>query len=621
MLIGVWVLGLGIGPASWAVPLGTVFTYQGRLMDGGSPANGMYDFVFTLHDDSGAVVGGPYFQNEISVTDGYFNVELDFEDIFQGQALWLEIEVKPSGPGGYENLSPWQPIRPAPYALYALDGAGGVEGTGTDNYLPRWNGASDLENSVIYQSDDGKVGIGMIDPTDVLTVGQNIPGVGVSLGTNIMVGDPFAAGITLGADSVNKMDITYLNEGGYGRIYVAFPIAGSHQPLVLQEYGGNVGIGTTSPQQLLHVYGVSNPRILVEAPDTASPEFNLKRGLQAWGLWMDSDNDLNFFHNGNKVTFASGGSVGIGISTPFATSKLHVSGGNVLLDYDSSITMKDGNGFHSGNLIMRDTDSLQLSNIAAGGEIAFYTSEIQGVSTQQMVITGNGNVGISNINPSYTLDVGGPVNLNHAGVGAALRVNGTEALWYNDTYFSWGYGGQNNYFADPVGIGTTNPGSWELYVVGDAYKTAGGSSWNVASDIRLKDVHGPYEYGLEQIRQITPVRFNYKKDNELSLAPDQSQIGLIAQEVQQVIPDAVSETDEGYLSLNMDPVVMAMLNAIKQQQIQIEKQKNDNEQLRAAIQSLTDRISLLERNNVLEERLTKLEAVINQTDILKEMIK
>ncbi|MBU0764989.1 MAG: hypothetical protein KJ607_09160, partial [Bacteroidetes bacterium] len=41
--------------------------------------------------------------------------------------------------------------------------------------------------------------------------------------------------------------------------------------------------------------------------------------------------------------------------------------------------------------------------------------------------------------------------------GSALYVNDTEALWYNGTYFRWGYGGTANYFADNVGIGNTAP--------------------------------------------------------------------------------------------------------------------------------------------------------------------
>lgn len=48
---------VGLGAAQEPVPDGTAFTYQGRLMDGGSPANGSYDLEFRLYDDTGTLLG------------------------------------------------------------------------------------------------------------------------------------------------------------------------------------------------------------------------------------------------------------------------------------------------------------------------------------------------------------------------------------------------------------------------------------------------------------------------------------------------------------------------------------------------------------------------------------
>ena len=97
-----WLLGivfclcLGIGglsadaPASVGrAPLGTGFTYQGRLTDGGSPANGNYDLQFRLYDDStaGNPIGTTVSVNGIAITDGLFTTLLDFgTTAFQGQA-------------------------------------------------------------------------------------------------------------------------------------------------------------------------------------------------------------------------------------------------------------------------------------------------------------------------------------------------------------------------------------------------------------------------------------------------------------------------------------------------------------------------------------------------------
>jgi hypothetical protein len=63
-----------------ATPMGTAFTYQGRLTDQGSPANGEYDFEFRVFDalNDGSQLDGTEYENEVPLNDGYFTVELDF---------------------------------------------------------------------------------------------------------------------------------------------------------------------------------------------------------------------------------------------------------------------------------------------------------------------------------------------------------------------------------------------------------------------------------------------------------------------------------------------------------------------------------------------------------------
>ncbi|MHC4521776.1 MAG: hypothetical protein ACYTAS_24550, partial [Planctomycetota bacterium] len=66
-------------------PVGTGFTYQGQLKEGGVPANGEYDFVFGLFDDAegGSQIGGYVFINDWPVANGLFAVQIDFgADVF-----------------------------------------------------------------------------------------------------------------------------------------------------------------------------------------------------------------------------------------------------------------------------------------------------------------------------------------------------------------------------------------------------------------------------------------------------------------------------------------------------------------------------------------------------------
>ena len=108
--------------------LGTGFTYQGKLTDGGAPANGTYDFQFSLYNalSSGVQVGSTLSMPGVTVTKGLFTVQLDFGNVFDGTALFLQVAVRPGGSSGaYTPLTPLQPLSATPYAQYAL--AGGTQ--------------------------------------------------------------------------------------------------------------------------------------------------------------------------------------------------------------------------------------------------------------------------------------------------------------------------------------------------------------------------------------------------------------------------------------------------------------------------------------------------------------
>lgn len=112
-----------LGQSAWAqTPLGTAFTYQGRLTSAGAPATGSYDLRFTLYDslDVGSAVGSPLTRAGVAVTNGLFTVSLDFGAVFAGSRRWLEVGVKPTGdPGGYSLLAPRSELTPTPGALWS----------------------------------------------------------------------------------------------------------------------------------------------------------------------------------------------------------------------------------------------------------------------------------------------------------------------------------------------------------------------------------------------------------------------------------------------------------------------------------------------------------------------
>lgn len=123
---------LGMFSSTQAAPLGTAFTYQGRLTDGSSPANGIFDFRFLLYDSlvGGNQVGPIIDKEDETVSNGLFMVQLDFGNgIFTGNARYLEIHVRPgTSTGSYTNLAPRQALSPVPYALTATNGPQGPQG-------------------------------------------------------------------------------------------------------------------------------------------------------------------------------------------------------------------------------------------------------------------------------------------------------------------------------------------------------------------------------------------------------------------------------------------------------------------------------------------------------------
>lgn len=121
-------------------PVGTAFTYQGRLLKDGNPVTDTCDFKFTLWDSLSnptGQVGSTQEMLNVTVSDGLFTVQLNgggefSADAFTGDARWLMIGVRcPAGIGSYIPLTPRQELTATPYALSLRPGAK-VEGATAD---------------------------------------------------------------------------------------------------------------------------------------------------------------------------------------------------------------------------------------------------------------------------------------------------------------------------------------------------------------------------------------------------------------------------------------------------------------------------------------------------------
>lgn len=194
-----------------AASIGTAFTYQGRLTDGGMAATGIYDFRFTVYDAAtgSGVLAGPVVSAGVGVTNGLFVVILDFgTGIFTGNARWLEMAVRTNSAAVFTTLSPRQPVTATPYALYSAD-------AGTAKTVSA-NGVSNAGLQANAVSTD-KIANNSITTAKLSASGSKQGQVLMSQGTSVVWSD--GPGLTLpfaGVVSATQPGLTVSNSAGVG---------------------------------------------------------------------------------------------------------------------------------------------------------------------------------------------------------------------------------------------------------------------------------------------------------------------------------------------------------------------------------------------------------------------
>jgi hypothetical protein len=157
---------------------------------------------------------------------------------------------------------------------------------------------------------------------------------------------------------------------------------------------------------------------------------------------------------------------------------------------------------------------------------------------------------------------------------------------------------------------------------GQAHKPGGGP-WAGFSDARLKEDIHPYTRGLAELRALRPVRYKYKK--EYWAASDRHFTGLIAQEVQDVVPEmvhpyqfqAIGDKLMDVLAVDPNDLTYMLINAVKELDAENQQLKARLAAVEAEKQALGARLSVVEaekqaleaRLSVIESRLSALEGL------------
>ena len=542
---------------TWGLPIlaqTTSVTYQGKLTDGGNPANGKYDFVFRLFDSSGTQIGGDLEKEDVQVTGGVFTVSLNFglSPFTASTADSLEIGVRPgTSIGAYTTLTPRQPLTSEPYSIKSMQAAtanmandsaelGGVAANQfvvtsdprmTDARIPTPGSSDYVQNRTSQQalsdfnvSGDGTVGGTLSGNVVSATTQFNIGGVRIlsALGgtSNLFAGRGSGTANTTG--TINSF---FGNRSGFSNTSGdSNSFFGSNSGLSNTTGFANTFVGDGSGE--LSTDGTTNSFFgSGSGTENRTGSFNTLIGafadVIAGGLTnataigyraaVGQNNSLvlgaiNGINNATADT-----NVGIGTTAP--ATRLHVSGTGIIrarINSDSNagiaLTLSDQPGW---SVATANGGHFQIFNDSNGQNVVWIDK------TTNLV-------GIDTTSPNAALDVNGTIRIG------TLEVNGTTQL---------------------------------------CRENLSGRIASCSSSIRYKQNVQPFSSGLSLIDRLRPVSFRWKSSNE----PD---LGLVAEDVAKIEPLLVTHNDKGEVEgVKYDRVGVVLINAIKEQQAEIETLK------------------------------------------------
>jgi len=326
--------------------------------------------------------------------------------------------------------------------------------------------------------------------------------------------------------------------GGSGDIWTR---TGTH--VTLTNLADSVGLGTATPNQQFEI-----TKSLAFPDTTNSSTGVIYKGANRFIHNYGNGNNNNTFvgiHAGNFSMTGNGRNSGFGFNTlnsltsgidntavGWEVLKMNTTGGsNTGLGRSSldATTTGSGNSALGVSALYKNTSG---GNNTAVGNGALYNNT-----------TGNNNTGLGT-----SADVGSGNLTNATAIGFSANVTASNTMVFgNDTVAGWGFGVQPGTSALKVGTNGTNGNGARLTV---------GGVWTNASDKTKKHDITNLSYGLNEIIKLRPVEFSWNDTNKRDM-------GLIAQEVKEVMPNYVVYGNEGDMTVAYSQLTIPLIKAVQ----------------------------------------------------------
>lgn len=580
--------------AFWAVSApaqGSSFTFQGKLNENNAAANGIYEMQFRLLDSNANQVGTTFTANNVAVNGGVFTARITFGILaFDGNPRFLEVSVRPAGStAAFTVLNPPQSVLSTPYALRSLN-------AGTADLATLATNATNADTATNSNMLGG------------LAASQYVLSIDSRLSDDR---DPLAGSGHYIQNSTATQPVSNFGISGTGRALIfnavtQFSLNGSRalsNPGTNNFFAGiNAGINNTTGNG------------------------NAFFGTQSGQNNNTGINNAFFGFNAGSANNGGGANTFIGVNAGIANVG---SSNNTFLGANAGNSNLTGNGNtylganSDGSLLI--TNSVAIGQKAyAGQSNALILGSINGVNTAtadtdvgigtstpeaRLHVVGDsafmGNLGVGTTTPAAKLTVKDtstvPLRVESNAIdGTGISINNTRGGTANWEISSLGVPGnilkfinQNTGAEFMKFTGTVLPNA-EVVINANVITTgffrplltSGGTSVcrtslgdlsNCSSSLRYKKDVQHFSGGLALLRQFNPVTFRWKADNLLD-------VGFVAEDVAAVEPLLTTTNPDGSVEgVKYDRITTVLVNAVKEQQTQIETQQQQINELKAIV--------------------------------------